>query len=112
MQTPFEILSVDENADDATIKKAYLAKVKQHPPEHQAEAFQRIRAAFELIQTDKQRRNYQLFHVQAPDFDALLRQALQPGQGVRPEADLLAGALAESALADLLKTLAPPAQHD
>jgi len=107
MQTPFEILGVAEDADDAAIKKAYLAKVKEHPPEHQAEAFQRIRAAFELIQTDKQRRNYWLFHVDRPDFAALLRQALRPGAVVRPEADSLAGALAESALADLLKPQTP-----
>lgn len=108
MQTPFEILGVDEDTDDAAIKKAYLAKVKEFPPEHQAEAFQRIRVAFELIQTDKQRRNYRLFHVDRPDFDTLLRQALRPGAVARPEADLLAGALAESALADLLKPHTPP----
>lgn len=107
MQTPFDILGVNEDADDAAIKKAYLSKVKEHPPEHQAEAFRRIRAAFELIQTDKQRRQYRLFHVDQPDFDVLLRQALRPGVVNRPEADLLVGVLAESALADLLKARTP-----
>jgi curved DNA-binding protein CbpA len=103
MQTPFEILEVAEDADDDAIKKAYLKKVKDYPPERDKEAFQRIRTAFETIQTDKQRRQYRLFHVGQPNFDALLRQALKPGAVQRPEADLLVGALAESVLADLLK---------
>ncbi len=106
MQTPFEILEVAEDAGDEAIKKAYLKKVKECPPERQAEAFQRIRKAYEAIQTDKQRRQYRLFHVEQPDFDGLLRQALKPGAAQRPDADLLAGALAESVLAEFLKTSA------
>lgn len=107
MQTPFEILEVPGDADDEAIKKAYLKKVKECPPERGQDAFQRVREAFEAVQTDKQRRRYRLFHAAPPDFDALLKQALKPGPAGRPEADLLAGALAEAALAELLQT--PPA---
>ena len=103
MQTPFEILDVAEDAGDEAIKKAYLKKVKEYPPEHHVEAFQRIRIAFEQIQTEKQRRQHRLFHHEKPDFDRLLRHALKPGAVQRPDADLLAGALVEAALADLLK---------
>lgn len=111
MQTPFEILGVDEDADDEAIKKAYLKKVKEHLPEHHVETFQRIRVAFERIQTEKQRRNHRLFHHEKPALDHLLRQSLQPGAAQRPDADLLVGALVEAALADLLKTPAPTT-HD
>ena len=103
MQTPFEILDVAETATDETIKKAYLKKVKEYPPEHNVEAFQRIRSAFELIQTEKQRRKHRFFHHEQPDFDSLLRNALRPNAIQRPDGDLLVSALAEAAINDLLK---------
>ncbi len=103
MQTPFEILDVDEDASDEAIKKAYLKKVKEYPPEQGVEAFQRIRSAFEKIQNEKQRRNHRLFHHEKPEFDLLLQPSLRPGAIQRPDADLLAGALVEAALEDMLK---------
>jgi curved DNA-binding protein CbpA len=105
MQTPFEILGVAEDASDEAIKKAYLKKVREYPPDHHVEAFQRIRGAFESIQTEKQRHQYRLFYVDEPDIDSLLRSALRPGAIQRPEHDLLAGALAETALDTLLRAL-------
>ncbi len=104
MQTPFEILDVADNADDEAIKKAYLKKVREYPPEHSAEAFQRIRGAFELIQTDRQRRKYRLFHHEKPDFQNLLRQSLRPDVFQRPDANTLLGALTEGVINGLLKT--------
>jgi DnaJ-class molecular chaperone len=101
MQTPFEMLEVAEDAGDDAIKKAYLKKVKEFPPEHNVEAFQRIRAAFEWIQTDKQRRKYRLFHHETPNLERLLRRALTPVAIQRPDADLFADALAEAVVADL-----------
>ena len=106
MQTPYEILEVAEDASDESIKKAYLKKVKEYPPEHNVEAFQRFRNAFEQIQNEKQRSNHRLFLRERADLDCLLRQALSPKDIQRPDADLLVGALAESALDDLLKTKA------
>jgi curved DNA-binding protein CbpA len=103
MQTPFEILDVAEDADDAAIKKAYLKKVKECPPERQAEAFQKIRSAFEAIETDKRRRQYRLFHAGTPDLEGLLKRPLKPSPSQRPEADVLVGALAEAALVEWLR---------
>ena len=104
MQTPFEILDVADDADDETVKKACLKKVREHPPEHSAEAFQRIRSAFEMIQTDKQRRKYRLFHLERPDFQNLLRQTLRPGVVQRPDGNTLLGALTEGVIDGLLKS--------
>jgi len=106
MQTPYEILEVAEDASDESIKKAYLKKVKEYPPEHNVEAFQRFRNAFEQIQNEKQRSNHRLFHREKVDLDCLLRPLFKPKDIHRPDADLLVGALAESALDDLLKTKA------
>jgi curved DNA-binding protein CbpA len=105
MLTPFEILDVAEDADDATIKKAYLKKVREFPPEHNAEAFQRVRTAYEHIRTDKQRRMYRLFQRDKPDFSALLERALAPGAPQRPDAGTLIAVLTESVADDLLNLI-------
>jgi DnaJ-class molecular chaperone len=106
MQTPFEILDVADDADDEAVKKAYLKKVREYPPEHSAVAFQRIRGAFEMIQTDKQRRKHRLFNHEKPDLQNLLRQTLRPGVFQRPDANTLLGALTEGVIDGFLKSQA------
>ena len=66
MKTPYEILEVTEEADDALIKKAYLAGVRRYPPERFPDDFQRIYRAYELIKTDQDRLSYRLFHCELP----------------------------------------------
>ncbi|MDD5037200.1 MAG: DnaJ domain-containing protein [Methylococcaceae bacterium] len=101
MQTPFEILDVAEDASDEAIKKAYLKKVRENPPERNVAAFQQIREAYERIRTEKQRREFWLFHHEKPDFQALLRRSLHAGVPERPDVGSLTGALTESVLDDL-----------
>lgn len=101
MKTPFDILGVAADAGDEAIKKAYLQRVKEHPPEREPERFQAIRTAYELIATDKQRRMYHLFHWQRPDFSDLLEHAVRPGPVQRPDAAALLAALTEN-LADVV----------
>lgn len=66
MKTPYEILEVAEEADDALIKKAYLGMVRRYPPERFPDDFQRIYRAYELIKTDRDRLSYRLFHCTLP----------------------------------------------
>lgn len=101
MNTPFEVLGVDEDATDEAIKKAYLRKVRETPPERDAEAFRRIRDAYELIQTGKQRCEYRLFHVDTSGLTALLHQACEPSPPQRPAASTLIGALIEGFVQEL-----------
>ena len=96
MKTPFDILGVAEDATDEAIKKAYLQKVRQYPPERAPEQFQKIRAAFEVIQTQQQRLKYQLFHHEPPDLGALLEHSLQIGTPRRPTEEVFIQALAGS----------------
>lgn len=96
MKTPFDILGVSDDATDEAIKKAYLQKVRQYPPERAPEQFQKIRTAFEAIQTQHQRLKYQLFHHEPPSLGALLERALQTGLPQRPTEQLFTQALAES----------------
>lgn len=105
MKTPFEVLEIAEDADDETIKKAYLRKVRDYPPERDGEAFQRIRKAYELIQTDKDRIQYSLFYHERPNISTLNASALVACDIQRPEVKVITTALAESALNTLIKRL-------
>lgn len=108
MQTPFELLEVAEDATNEAIKKAYLRKVREYPPERDAAAFQRIRAAFEHIETERQRLNYRLFHHESPDLSAMLRLIARPGSPQRPGTSTLIGALTEGLMARLVDSMARP----
>lgn len=79
MASPFTVLGVAENADDAAIKKAYLRQVREHPPERDPERFQTIRAAYEAIKTHQDRLRHRLFGQEAPELADLVASALQPG---------------------------------
>ena len=77
MKTPYEILEVQEDADDAGIKKAYLGMVRRYPPERFPDDFQRMYQAYEQIKTVEDRLSYRLFHYTLPepaDIAALLLQ--------------------------------------
>ncbi|MFC6825021.1 ferredoxin Fer [Halopelagius fulvigenes] len=51
MESPFEILGVDSDADDAEIERAYRRRVKESHPDHggSAEEFQAVYAAYREI---------------------------------------------------------------
>jgi curved DNA-binding protein CbpA len=51
MDSPFDVLGVDADADEAAIKRAYRERVKDAHPDQggSPEAFQRVRAAYEAI---------------------------------------------------------------
>ena len=65
------IAIIEETGDDKAIKKAYLAKVRQYPPEQAPAQFQKIRAAYEAVRTERDRMAYRLFHHDIPDKDEL-----------------------------------------
>lgn len=79
MPNPFDLLGVAEDADDDAIKKAYLQRVREHPPERDPDRFQAIRAAYEAIKTHRDRLRYQLFQAETPDLAELTAAALRPG---------------------------------
>ena len=59
-EDPFAELGVDENADDETIKRRYLALVRVCPPDREPERFQVLRAAYEAISGRRQRMEQKL----------------------------------------------------
>ena len=97
MRTPFEILGLPESATDQEIRRAYLAKVREYPPEREPERFQEIRAAFEAIKDRRARVKYQLFHHELPDISVLLESQVGPREeSRRPDEKLLLRVLAAS----------------
>ena len=55
MRDPFTILGVDEAADDAEIRRRYLALVREFPPDLEPERFQDYRAAYEALVDERKR---------------------------------------------------------
>jgi len=93
---PFDLLGVEPSADDETIKKAYLKKVRAFPPDHAPEAFQAVRTAYETIKTQKARLAYELFQQPAVDIASLWRDLVGHPPPRRPDSTLFEQMLAES----------------
>lgn len=85
MTTPFEILGVPEDADDVDIKKAYLARVREFPPEREPERFQTVRDAYETLRGPRERIAWRLFKSDVPDPTPLLKEWLARATPRRPE---------------------------
>lgn len=64
--TPWEILGLSPEAGDAEIRAAYLAKVKQYPPDRMPEDFERVRDAYGVLR-DPRRRAESLLLAVDPD---------------------------------------------
>ncbi len=68
-RNPYEVLEVAETASAEQIRKAYLAKVRQHPPESEPEEFRRIREAYGRLKDEAERRRLDLsVFRREPDF--------------------------------------------
>lgn len=54
MGSPFDVLRIDPDADEATIERAYRERVKEAHPDHggSTEEFQRVRSAYEAAASD------------------------------------------------------------
>ncbi|WP_305908014.1 DnaJ domain-containing protein [Methylomarinum sp. Ch1-1] len=89
MKTPYQILAVSADADDAQIKQAYLHQVKNYPPDRDPENFRRIKQAYEAIKDHHSRLRYELFSLPEADFDALLDQALETAADIRIDPEKL-----------------------
>jgi curved DNA-binding protein CbpA len=63
---PYAVLGLDKRADQAEIKRAYFALIRQHPPESEPENFKLIRTAYEKLKTEGRRAETDLFLLQPP----------------------------------------------
>lgn len=57
---PYEVLGVTEEASDEQIRKSYLEKVRQSPPERDPDGFKEIRRAYGVLKDGAKRRQLDL----------------------------------------------------
>jgi curved DNA-binding protein CbpA len=75
---PYLVLAVPPEADDQTIRQAYLKAVKESPPEADPKRFQAVSQAYEKIKDQESRHRHILFNSECPassPLDALARYA-------------------------------------
>lgn len=53
MKRDYEILGIEENADEKAVKRAYFKLIRTYSPEKDPERFQEIRAAYERLTEEK-----------------------------------------------------------
>ncbi|NMQ27547.1 molecular chaperone DnaJ [Candidatus Accumulibacter phosphatis] len=72
MIDPYRILGVEMGANDETIRAAYLAAIRESPPERDRQRFESVRAAYEAISDHRRRLAHQLFDRSSPSVDDVL----------------------------------------
>ena len=99
---PYLVLGLPPEADDQTIRQAYLKAVKEASPDTHPERFQVVSQAYEKIKDEASRRQHLLFHGDCPGaspLDTLARYASHHHFEPLPFA----------AMQELLRSLAKPA---
>ncbi len=72
MIDPYRVLGVEPEASDEAIRAAYLAAIRQSPPERDRERFANVREAYEAISDQRRRLAHELFDHSEPSVDDLL----------------------------------------
>jgi curved DNA-binding protein CbpA len=85
MSDPYQVLGIARGADDAAVRAAYLAAVRRHPPERDAERFAAVRRAFDAVSTVRLRLEYELFNQEAPTLEGLLHLLQADASARRPD---------------------------
>lgn len=83
MNTPYQILNISPDSNDAEIKLAYLKKVKDNPPGDNQKQFQLVHDAYTLIKDLKSRTHYALFYIPTSNFDDFIDKILETEQTVQ-----------------------------
>jgi DnaJ-class molecular chaperone len=60
IESPYEILNLPVNASLESVKRQYKLLIRQYPPEQNAEMFNKIRAAYDQINTELFKKNASL----------------------------------------------------
>ena len=81
------VLGVAAGATEEEIRSAYLRKVKEHPPERDPAAFERIRDAYEVLRDPRRRARQMLLAGQSNEsMTAALRACRGQRRFVGPQA--------------------------
>lgn len=72
MTDPYRILGVPVTADDEAIRAAYLAAIRDCPPERDRQRFERVRSAYEAVSSVRGRLSHALFDKTVPTLEDVL----------------------------------------
>lgn len=97
MSDPYQVLGIARGADDAAVRAAYLACVRRHPPERDAERFAAVRRAFDAVSSERLRLEHDLFNREPPNVEGLLHRLQTHSSPRRPDAASLLRVLKGSA---------------
>jgi curved DNA-binding protein CbpA len=86
MSDPYQVLGIVRGADDAAVRAAYLAAVRLHPPERDAERFAAVRKAFDAVSSERLRLEHELFDREPPTVEGLLHLLQADYSPRRPDA--------------------------
>ena len=95
---PYEVLGIAPDVPDDAVKKAYLAQVREHPPERAPQEFKRIRAAYDALKAPEKRLQVDMVRPQVWPEPALESEA-QTAVSLQVErADIIGAARAQTDL--------------
>jgi len=80
MMNPYEVLGISRNANDETVRKAYLELVRKFPPDASPDEFKSISHAYGLVKDERARLNYYLFNKEVPadsPFQAFVQHVMR-----------------------------------
>jgi curved DNA-binding protein CbpA len=60
---PYRVLGIERDAEDEEIRAAYLAKLKQFPPDRAPDEFEQVRDAYDLLRDRRRRARHTLFSI-------------------------------------------------
>jgi curved DNA-binding protein CbpA len=88
-----EVLGVSLEAGEAEIRAAYLRKVKEFPPDHSPEEFEKVRDAYEVLRDPRSRARDMLLSVdpEAPLASLFAVRTRRNFTGPRPWLEVLKG---------------------
>jgi len=61
MPYPYEALEIAESVDQKEVRRAYLQKIREFPPEKSPVKFQEVTQAYQLIKDETERIRLQIF---------------------------------------------------
>ncbi len=95
MQDPYLILGVSRATTDEEVRQAYLAAIRNCPPDRDAERFRFVQRAYDTIKCRRSRLEQALFDTELPDPEELLTQALSQSESIpaRPTVGVIQGVI-------------------
>ncbi len=109
---PYLVLDLTPDAGDGDVRSAYQRLLREYPPEHRPEQFQKIQEAYGLLRTSRDRWHWKVLHLKdqrTGPVEALEEFARLPAK-MRPPGAKPFQALLKSCAAAASRDAAKPAR--